>query len=244
MKSQAVQEDIQRRFLQNLKNNHTWQLVFVALFTSLLAFFVFIITLIEIEGSNAKRSYQRLVNELYQDMQYIKQEKGLDWLVIENTLSKGVKVSMKQDVFSQQSLFAAGRAKVNPRYMPYINRFVDYLSALDLPAYPKRHQKLIKHLVQPGQQFAVTIRIEGHTDSNPLAKTAMYRNNFELSAFRAYAIMDLLKRYTGLPAEYFAIAGYGSFRPLTDDDTEAVNRRVEIYLVPQVFSAQKAEGSE
>ena len=113
-----------------------------------------------------------------------------------------------------------------------------------LPAYPQYHRKLVNQIVKPGQSFVVTIRIEGHTDSNPLARTAMYRNNFELSAFRAYAIMDLLKRYTGLPDQYFAIAGYGSFRPLTDDDKEALNRRVEIYLMPQVFTAEASADTE
>ncbi|MGC9386179.1 MAG: OmpA/MotB family protein [Hydrogenovibrio sp.] len=240
MKTEAITEALEARGNQRMKRNQAWQIIYIALFTSLLAFFVLIITLVELEGSKPKRDYQRLVNNLYQDSIHLKKELGLEWLRIENTLSKGVRFTLDEQALSSQDLFASARAKVNPRYLPYINRFVAFLTELDVPTYGDRHQKLVNSILLPGERFQVTIRVEGHTDANPLAKTALYRSNFELSTFRAYAIMDLLKLYSGLPSHYFAIAGYGSFLPVTSNPLDSENRRVEIYLLPQLVPIQEA----
>jgi chemotaxis protein MotB len=51
--------------------------------------------------------------------------------------------------------------------------------------------------------------------------------------------MSLLRLYTGLPDHFFAIAGYGSFRPVTNNPLEPANRRVEIYLVPQLIPVEE-----
>ncbi|KUJ74513.1 cell envelope biogenesis protein OmpA [Thiomicrospira sp. XS5] len=239
MKSETIVQAEEVRATQRMKRNQAWQIVFIALFTSLLAFFVLIISMVELEGSKPKRDYQRLVNNLYQDSVHLKEQLGLEWLNVENTLSKGVRFTLDESDLARQDLFAPARARVNPRYLPYINRFVQFLDELDLPTYGARHQKLVNSILRPDEKFQVTIRVEGHTDASPLAKTALYRSNFELSTFRAYAIMSLLKLYTGLPDHFFAIAGYGSFRPVTENPLEPENRRVEIYLVPQLVPIEE-----
>ncbi|MDG4812055.1 OmpA family protein [Hydrogenovibrio sp. 3SP14C1] len=235
MKAEAIIQAEDQKAVQRIKRNQSWQVVYIALFTSLLAFFVLITTLIELEGSQPKRDYQKLVNFLYLDALETQKRLGMSWLQIENTLSKGIKITMQEEVFSSQDLFASGRAKVNPRYLPYINRFVGFLTQLQLEKFQNHHPTLVRSIVKSGETFQVTIRIEGHTDASPLAKTALYKSNFELSTFRAYAIMNLLQIYSGLPESLFSIAGYGSFHPLTSDPYDSKNRRVEIYLIPQVI---------
>lgn len=235
MKAEAIIQAEDQKAVQRIKRNQSWQVVYIALFTSLLAFFVLITTLIELEGSQPKRDYQKLVNFLYLDALETQKRLGMNWLHIENTLSKGIKITMQEEVFSSQDLFASGRAKVNPRYLPYINRFVGFLTQLQLEKFQNNHPTLVRSIAKSGETFQVTIRIEGHTDASALAKTALYKSNFELSTFRAYAIMNLLQIYSGLPESLFSIAGYGSFHPLTSDPYDSKNRRVEIYLIPQVI---------
>lgn len=79
------------------------------------------------------------------------------------------------------------------------------------------------------------VRVEGHTDSDRLMPGARYRNNWELSAARALAVVEQFLSYEDLdidPSRFQAI-GYGEFHPLADNDTEEgkkLNRRVEIYV--------------
>lgn len=233
----ASQEEVAQAKAIN-RRNRTWQIIYVSLFTSLLAFFILIVSLVELEGSAVKRNHQKLVHFLYESVLDEKNRIGMPWLDVENTLSKGIKLSMDAKLFESASLFESARAKINPRFLPYLNELAGLIKQVELETFPRRHQKLIRQLQANGFDFIITVRIEGHTDSQPLAQTALFANNIELSTFRAYAVMDLLRIYTGLPKKFFSIAGYGSFYPLVSNSEDATNRRVEVYLLPQVIPQQ------
>lgn len=75
------------------------------------------------------------------------------------------------------------------------------------------------------------VRVEGHTDSVPIA-TRQFPSNWELSAARAASVVRTLVA-AGVPAERLAAIGYGDARPKASNDTEvgrARNRRVVIAL--------------
>jgi chemotaxis protein MotB len=77
------------------------------------------------------------------------------------------------------------------------------------------------------------IRIEGHTDNIPIA-TAQIPSNWELSAYRASAVLRYFTETVGLPPDRFETAGYGEFRAIYPNDSRenrAKNRRVEIILL-------------
>jgi chemotaxis protein MotB len=77
------------------------------------------------------------------------------------------------------------------------------------------------------------VRLEGHTDSIPI-KTARFRSNWELSAARSIAIMELLATRFGLPRERLSVAGYANVVPVASNDTEegrAKNRRVDVVIL-------------
>jgi chemotaxis protein MotB len=220
--------------IKQIKASRLWLLTYIGLFTSLLAFFILIITQVELESSTPKRNYQKLVNQLYQETMYQSQQQGLSWLSVENTLSKGVRLTINPQTIPNQSLFTSARAQLNPRYLPYIRSLSELLQSLSLETFIQRHQGLVKGIEATGTDMVLIIRIEGHTDSRSLAETAFFENNVELSTFRAYAMMKLLRLYTGLPESQFAMSGYGSFHNLSEDTTADENRRVEIYLLPQI----------
>ncbi len=78
------------------------------------------------------------------------------------------------------------------------------------------------------------IRIDGHTDTDPVVKTkAEYpHGNIQLGARRAIAVREyLIER--GVDASRISIASYGEYKPVQsgkDGTAKAKNRRVEIML--------------
>ena len=78
------------------------------------------------------------------------------------------------------------------------------------------------------------IIIEGHTDAIPI-RSGDYATNWQLSAARANAVVDLLAKDYGVPQERMIAAAYGEHRPAAPNDTaegRARNRRIEI-IVPR-----------
>ena len=77
------------------------------------------------------------------------------------------------------------------------------------------------------------VRLEGHTDSVPI-HTARFRSNWELSAARSIAVLELLGGRFNVPRERVAIAGYAETVPVAPNDSEqgrARNRRVDIVIL-------------
>jgi chemotaxis protein MotB len=82
------------------------------------------------------------------------------------------------------------------------------------------------------------IRIEGHTDNKPITGDllAKYPSNWELSTARATAVARYLQDHDKVDPARLVAAGYGEFHPVSPNDTaesRALNRRIEIVLVPR-----------
>lgn len=76
------------------------------------------------------------------------------------------------------------------------------------------------------------IRIEGHTDSTPIAN-AKYPSNWELSTARASSVLARFIE-SGIAPERLSAAGYAGFQPVADNATpegRAQNRRVDIVVI-------------
>lgn len=90
---------------------------------------------------------------------------------------------------------------------------------------------LAEALREPAKH-ATRLRVEGHTDSTPIA-TARYPSNWELSSARAAAVLSrLLAR--GIPPARLSLAGYAGERPIADNATaegRALNRRVDLVVL-------------
>jgi chemotaxis protein MotB len=82
-------------------------------------------------------------------------------------------------------------------------------------------------------QLPNPVRLEGHTDAIPI-HTARFRSNWDLSAARAIAVLDLLTARFKVPVQRLAIAGYAETIPIAANDTDegrARNRRVDIVIL-------------
>ncbi len=80
-----------------------------------------------------------------------------------------------------------------------------------------------------------TIRIEGHTDSDPIKRTKqMYKSNWELSAMRAATVLHYLVDNCHLGPKKLYISGFGKHQPVASNKNKSdkkKNRRVEIVVL-------------
>jgi chemotaxis protein MotB len=77
------------------------------------------------------------------------------------------------------------------------------------------------------------VRLEGHTDAIPI-HTARFRSNWELSAARSIAVLDLLSTRFSVARDRMAVTGYAETVPLASNESDqgrARNRRVDIVIL-------------
>jgi chemotaxis protein MotB len=113
--------------------------------------------------------------------------------------------------FTQTALFPSGGDEIAPDFYPTIQKITDAMNMVPNPA-----------------------RAEGHTDSVPI-HTSRFRSNWELSAARSIALVELLTQF-GVAHERLSIGGYGDTAPIDKNDTEEgrrKNRRVDIVILNQ-----------
>jgi chemotaxis protein MotB len=121
---------------------------------------------------------------------------------------RGLVVSLRQSTF-----FPSGEDAIEPKTYPSMEKIAETL-----------------------RKLPNSIRLEGHTDSVPI-HTARFRSNWELSAARGIAMLELLSTRFGIPREHLAIAGYADTVPVDTNETEqgrTHNRRVDIVILSQL----------
>jgi len=125
-----------------------------------------------------------------------------------------LELEMKSNV-----LFYSGEARLEEKAIPIIGKVAEILRSSS-------------NLVQ----------VEGFTDNNPI-NTPRFPSNWELSAARAASVVNLLDRY-GLNPERMSAIGYGEFKPVADNDTEAgrqKNRRVVLVVLASNKSKRSSD---
>jgi chemotaxis protein MotB len=118
---------------------------------------------------------------------------------------RGLMVSMRE-----AALFGTGDDAISPGAHQMVEKLAATINALPNP-----------------------VRLEGHTDSTPI-RTPRFRSNWELSAARAIAMMELLTTKFNVPKQKVAIAGYAdtiALVPNTTPEGRARNRRVDIIIL-------------
>lgn len=89
------------------------------------------------------------------------------------------------------------------------------------------------------------LRIEGHTDSDPITNISnKYPTNWELSAIRATNVLRYLTEAQGIDGNRVSTSGYGDTRPIVPNDTptnKAINRRVDLIILRTSYSDVEPE---
>lgn len=87
----------------------------------------------------------------------------------------------------------------------------------------------------------IDILVEGHTDNIPI-KTAIYKDNWDLSVARSLSIVRILTDEYKIPPTRLTASGKGEFSPKASNATpegRASNRRTEIILSPKLDEIMK-----
>ena len=130
-------------------------------------------------------------------------------------LPRGLVISLKEGAF-----FGAGDAEINTERYVSIGKLV----------------RVIQRLPNP-------VRLEGHTDSSPISNSR-FRSNWELSAARSIAVLEVLRDRYGLPQSRMAIVGYADTVATDSNQTEAGrarNRRVDITILNDESSSLESK---
>jgi len=80
------------------------------------------------------------------------------------------------------------------------------------------------------QDLDWVLRVDGHTDIQPIRGSGRFRDNWELSQARALAVVRYLIEEENLPPKRLAATGFGQYQPIDPGQTPealARNRRIE-----------------
>lgn len=170
-----------------------------------------------IEGRNAELERQlKDLQATVPDAEWVKQQKArLEKLLAEagGNLPAGVSVSSSAEgiVFSVEGevLFASGQATITAE-----------------------GDRTLKQLIGTLQSQGKRLRVEGHTDNDPIQRSS-WKTNLRLSVERAMAVAEFLIA-AGMSEDRVAVSGYGEHRARAANDSaegKRQNRRVEILVL-------------
>ncbi|RKD27779.1 chemotaxis protein MotB [Caminicella sporogenes DSM 14501] len=138
--------------------------------------------------------------------------------LVENDLENQILVSLEKRGlllrFKENVLFDSGKAVLKPK--------------------SKATLKFLAGLLKRKEFADKFIRVEGHTDSDPIIRSTKYPTNWELSSIRAANVVRFFIEETNMKPERFSISGYSKYHPVAPNDTpenKAKNRRVDIVIL-------------
>lgn len=163
-------------------------------------------------GTGGLTAEERGTQEVKQKVEQLITQQNLQGNLEVELQERGVVISITANL-----LFASGSAEIEKDSLPVLDKIGNILLAV------------------PGNN----IRIEGHTDDDPI-KTPLYPSNWELSSARATNVLRRLVDTAGIKPNVISSVGYGEYRPKVPNIGEAnkaANRRVDIVIIKSVYDA-------
>jgi chemotaxis protein MotB len=113
----------------------------------------------------------------------------------------------------EKILFDSGKAVIKPKGEDALQKIAEYLKS----------------------KSSEQLRIDGHTDSDPIKKSAfLWDSNHHLSSGRALSVFHFLTKKQGIEEGKIYVSGFGPNRPVADNHTtdgKRKNRRVEFLIL-------------
>ena len=97
-------------------------------------------------------------------------------------------------------------------------------------------RNILKVIGEELRERPVRVRVEGHTDDQPIS-TGRFRSNWDLSTARATSVVTTLASLGDVQPNRLAAVGYSEYQPLGDNATREgrmQNRRVDFVLTVEV----------
>lgn len=121
-------------------------------------------------------------------------------------------------LFPEKILFDSGMATIKPNGEKALRKMAEFLS----------------------ENPSISIRIDGHTDTDPIIRTKhLWDSNHHLSAARSLSVFHFLTKSERIAEKRIHVAGFGPNRPIASNSTPAgkkENRRVEFLILTTVAS--------
>tara|TARA_Y200000002_G_C22678771_1_gene663165 strand:- start:441 stop:2336 length:1896 start_codon:yes stop_codon:yes gene_type:complete len=130
----------------------------------------------------------------------------------------GIEIVGDRFVFDSEVLFQPGSATIGKegrRQLSTVAKVIKEVSP-DIP-----------------EQINWILRVDGHTDIQPLARTSKFQDNWELSQARSLSVVKYLIRAENVDPNRLAATGFGQFQPIaygSNPQSLARNRRIELKL--------------
>lgn len=212
-----------------------WLTTFSDLMSLLLCFFVLIVSMSSVSGSDffmASGSLRGAFGVMSANPAIIKLEntplptlKNMQRAIIDKS------VSNLQDFIQSRNLGENVKVVIEDKGValtiaaPVL--FKPGSAEMDPESYP-----LLEEVFTIAKGWPNTIRVEGHTDNTRIAG-GEFANNWDLSFARALGVTRFAIEFSKIHPSRLAPVAYGEFRPVADNSTEegkALNRRIEIFM--------------
>ncbi len=232
-----------RRKSDTPENLDRWLLTYSDLITLLLAFFVVMYSMSQIDAKRFGKVAEALHgvlkggDNIFFNEEQTQKTKGHGLLKLGNLRMLQAKIDEKFKQLNKQAdvqtelterglvvhildraLFKEGSAKLEPKAMEVLDLIYDKIKGM------------------PNH-----IRVEGHTDDKPI-NTVQFPSNWELSTARATAVVRYFINNHGMPPDKISALGYGEFRPVRPNNSienRAYNRRVDVVILTMELSMKE-----
>ncbi|MDP4209482.1 MAG: OmpA family protein [Bacteroidota bacterium] len=207
----------------------------------------------------AQDNLQKREDEL-RKLEYTLEEKkrNLEALALQNEKTNKQMKEMAQSLSRKDSIVKALKNKLSAALMGLENNGLT-IKIVNGKVYISLEEKLLfksgSTAVDPGgvsalkklarvldQNPDINIMIEGHTDDVPYRADAAIKDNWDLSAKRATAIVRILLEGTNIDPKRFTAAGRSQYVPIDkakSAEARQKNRRTEIILTPKLDELYK-----
>jgi chemotaxis protein MotB len=226
-------------------NPDRWLLTYADMITLLLAFFIVLYSVSQVDAHKFDRISEALQGilkggpSILRSQQYDSKELGTkqDFLkigslhVLKNRYDKQLQVLGRNDEvmtetsergliihIMESAMFDEGKADIKPKALEILELVVNDIK--DMPNH---------------------IRVEGHTDDLPI-HTGQFPSNWELSTARATNVVRYLIDQHGFPPNRISAIGYSYYRPVAPNNSienRARNRRVDIVVLTMELSMKE-----
>ncbi len=223
------------------ENLERWLLTYADLITLLLAFFIVMYSMSQIDAKKFGKMSKALSGVLKGGGVAIKKgdEMGLapgkGVMKIGHLVSIGYEIKEKFGQLGEDKLVST---ELNERglVIHIMESALFKIGSADLE--PKAKMTLDIINAQLGE-VRNHVRVEGHTDNIPI-NTEKYPSNWELSSARATEVVRYFVENHGIPPHRISALGYGEYRPLRPNNSfenRAQNRRVDIVILTAEMTA-------
>ena len=206
----------------------SWILSYVDFMTVIMAFFI-VFVMIATKVESATELF--IIKNIKSLETAIKKTLKHEGVIIENTGYNGIRIVIPSEI-NDMPMFKSGSFKIRDGFKPFLADLGVIIldSTQYISSYIANKDKFKNAYTDP-KDLKLTIRIEGHTDTDGNDKSNMLLSLKRAEDVKNYFVENYVsssgKRFED---NQFAICGYGETRPLFNIKNKKENRRVEIFF--------------